>query len=289
MTAAWLTGDQILDGFIDNNEQLQGSEIDGIPVYSTDEAFKTGMPDQIWLAVINREACEQIREQLRCAGYTGEITSVHEVRSKIDLRLASFRLLAEQIKERDIPGSIAELGVYQGAFAAELNRVFPERKLYLFDTFDGFDEEDLLTERKLGGRNAFAAAGDFSDTSVEIVLGKMRDPASVYICKGRFPDSLSKGAIKAEGETTVTETNLKAERFAGVSLDTDLYEPTLAGLHFFYPRLNPGGFILLHDYRSAQYPGVHRAAVEFFKEYGLYCVPLADLHGTAVIIKGQAQ
>ena len=286
MAAAWLPADQKLDGFIDNNKKLQGSMIDGIPVCSLDEVVKNGMPDQIWLAVINREACHQIKEQLMNAGFTGEICTIHEMRSRIDIRLASLRLLAEQIKERSIPGSIAELGVYQGAFAAELNRLFPERNLYLFDTFEGFAEEDLITERKLGGRNAYAAAGDFSDTSKEVVLSKMDDPASVYICQGRFPESLVGGATHAYGKN-VTHAELEEERFAAVSLDTDLYEPTLAGLRFFYPRLSPGGFILLHDYHSAQYPGVHRAAVEFFKENDLYCVPLPDLHGTAVIIKGQ--
>lgn len=288
MAAAWLTADQKLDGFIDNNGKLQGSMINGIPVCSLAEAVKSGMPDQIWLAVINREACEQIKEQLKSVGFTGEIRTVQEMRSKIDLRLASLRLLAEQIRERDVPGSIAELGVYQGAFAAELNRLFPERKLFLFDTFEGFAEKDLITERKLGGRNAFAVAGDFSDTSVDIVLGRMCCHEYVYICRGRFPESLSKGAIPANGKTTVTADDLKAEHYAGVSLDTDLYEPTRAGLQYFYPRLNPGGFILLHDYHSTQYPGVHRAAVEFFKEHGIYCTPIADIHGTAVIIKGQS-
>ena len=289
MAAAWLPADQKLDGFIDNNEKLQGSIIDGIPVYSPDEAFRNRVPDRILLAIINREACKQIKDRLTDAGFTGEICTVHELRSKIDMRLASLRLLAKQIRERDVPGSIAELGVYQGAFAAELNRLFPERRLYLFDTFEGFAEEDLITERKLGGRNAFAVAGDFSDTSVKIVLGKMSDPAHVYICQGRFPESLAQGAVSANGDVTVTADDLNTEHFAGVSLDTDLYEPTMAGLRYFYPRLNPGGFILLHDYHSTQYPGVHRAAVEFFNEYGLYCTPIPDLHGTAVIIKGQSQ
>ena len=289
MAAAWLPADQKLDGFIDNNENLQGSMINGIPVCSLGEAVKTGMPDQIWLAVINREACHHIKDQLTNAGFTGEICTVHELRSKIDMRLASLRLLADQIRERDVSGSIAELGVYQGTFAAELNRLFPQRNLYLFDTFEGFAEEDLITERKLGGRNAFAVAGDFSDTSVEIVLGKMSCPEYVYICQGHFPESLSGGAIQANGKTTLTAGDLKAEHYAGVSLDTDLYEPTRAGLQYFYPRLNPGGFILLHDYHSTQYPGVHRAADEFFKEQGIYCTPIPDLHGTAVIIKGQSQ
>ena len=38
------------------------------------------------------------------------------------------------------------------------------------------------------------------------------------------------------------------EKFAFVSLDTDLYKPTLAGLEFFWPRMSKGGFIFIHDF-----------------------------------------
>ena len=65
------------------------------------------------------------------------------MRDLIDVRLAALRLIADQIRERNAAGQTAELGVYQGAFAAEIGRLFPDRRLYLFDTFEGFDEQDL--------------------------------------------------------------------------------------------------------------------------------------------------
>lgn len=60
---------------------------------------------------------------------------------------------------------MAEVGVYTGEFCKLFNRYFPERKLYLFDTFEGFDSKrDLVNEVDLD---------EFKDTSVDIVLSKM--------------------------------------------------------------------------------------------------------------------
>ncbi|MEI3169120.1 MAG: TylF/MycF/NovP-related O-methyltransferase [Lachnospiraceae bacterium] len=57
--------------------------------------------------------------------------------------------MANRIKEQDIPGSIAELGVYRGDIAWQLNALFPERELLLFDTFQGFDAKDVKTEKNV--------------------------------------------------------------------------------------------------------------------------------------------
>ena len=44
-----------------------------------------------------------------------------------------------------------------------MNRLFPERKLYLFDTFEGFDQRDIDVELDHGFSRA--QAGGFNDTS----------------------------------------------------------------------------------------------------------------------------
>lgn len=84
------------------------------------------------------------------------------------IRLATCRQIAEEIRRRDLPGAMAELGVYQGEFAEELNRMFPKKTMYLFDTFTGFDQRDIGS---VDGKRA--KAGDFSDTSAEAVLSRM--------------------------------------------------------------------------------------------------------------------
>ncbi len=42
----------------------------------------------------------------------------------------------------------------------------------------------------------------------------------------------------------------------------DLYEGTLEGLKFFYPRMFPGGIMISHDYQSSR--GVDQAFREYF-------------------------
>jgi O-methyltransferase len=183
------------------------------------------------------------------------------------VRDQAFRLAARRVVELNVPGAVAELGVYQGDQAKLINALFPDRPLYLFDTFTGFSENDLSSETS----NKFSSAslGDFSNTSVETVLEKMPFRDCVRICQGYFPES----AINIE------------QNFAFVSLDVDLYEPMLAGLFWFYDRLNQGGYIFVHDYNNRRYRGVRKAVEEFAKSRKACCVPLPDFAGSIVITK----
>jgi O-methyltransferase len=54
------------------------------------------------------------------------------------VRSATLELLCKRLV--DIPGAAAELGVYKGPFAQMINKLLPDRKLYLFDSFQGFAE-----------------------------------------------------------------------------------------------------------------------------------------------------
>lgn len=53
-------------------------------------------------------------------------------------------------------------------------------------------------------------------------------------------------------------------RFRFLHIDVDLYRPTLDSLEFFYPRVQPGGIILLDDHGFKSCPGAKQAADEFF-------------------------
>ncbi len=182
-------------------------------------------------------------------------------------RMMAIRLAAQRIMARNVPGAVAELGVYQGELAAILNRLFPGRDLYLFDTFEGFSEKDLAGNAESGLSEA--RAGEFEDTNVELVLARMVERDRVVIRKGYFPQT-------AEG---------LEETFAFVSLDVDLYKPTLAGLRYFYPRLAKGGSIFVHDYNNRRFQGVRSAVDEFVESSGAPFVQLPDLAGSIVLSK----
>lgn len=269
MAATWLPANQKLVCYIDNNLEKQGTSLGGIPVCSLNESLELEL-DLILIAMLNQDARMAVKNQLLQCGYRGEILDVQDYRKNQDIRLSALRLATREIWERQVPGDLVELGVYRGDFAREMNRLFPERKLYLFDTFEGFKQQDIAAEENLGKRGA--KPGDFADTSIELVREKLDYPEQAIFCPGHFPESMQ----------TVSE---ELTEIALVSLDPDLYEPTLQGLRIFYPRLQPGGMILIHDYNSMQFPGVHRAVREFCEEEGVYVVPLMDLHGTAILMR----
>lgn len=191
-----------------------------------------------------------------------EETSFHP-----DARFASFEILARHIYKNDVDGDVAEVGVYRGDSAKQIARLFPNRKLYIFDTFEGFHSNDF-TEEESNVINPAGMVGRFNDTSIDVALNNIGRWVDVIPRKGYFPDT-------AEG--------LEENRFAFVSLDTDLYHPILSGLQFFYPRLSEGGFIIIHD--AFLHPGAERAIREFCTEGKIGYVPMLDEFRSAVLAK----
>ena len=159
------------------------------------------------------------------------------------VRADMLTLLLREITVHAVPGAMAELGVYRGASARLLHHYCPERKLYLFDTFAGFTAADLTKESMSVGYNQ---TSQFADTNVALVLRAIgpRTP-NVAPVPGSFPDSITP--------------EIKSEAFAFVHLDVDLEAPTRSGLEFFWPRLNSGGFLVVHDYN--EWPGDRKSVV----------------------------
>lgn len=185
-------------------------------------------------------------------------------------RLRALEANAREIYHNGVDGAVAECGVWQGGFAKHISRLFPERKLYLFDTFNGFDSRDIDEMEEKMSQN-FRKKVKLDDTSVELVLSNMAYRRNVIVRKGYFPE---------------TAVGLEDERFAFVSLDTDLYKPILAGLEFFYPRLNRGGVIFVDDLGHPELPGVRKAVIEFCKKEEIGYVSIPDgTDSTAVIVK----
>lgn len=184
------------------------------------------------------------------------------------IRISTLELMALELKENcmDKDAAVAELGVFRGEFAQHINRYFPDKKLYLFDTFEGFDSRDINVD----ANNLFSRGNqDFSNTSVQLVLDKMKHKENCIVRKGFFPET------SKELNTT----------FCFVSIDADLYQPIYDGLEYFYPRLCAGGGIMIHDYNNTHYQGAKAAVKEFCMKYHVGYVCLADAGGTAVITK----
>jgi O-methyltransferase len=173
----------------------------------------------------------------------------------------------EALQEARLPGAFAELGVFKGSSARVMREIAPERALYLFDTFEGFPEEHVDADPRR------IAAGEYA-SSLDEVRRFVGDGPGVHYCNGIFPATA--GLVPAD------------TRFALVHLDCDLYVPTRAALEFFYPRLVPGGLLILHDYHSGCWPGVTRAVDEFLADKPEGLVRIPDKSGSAALVRQRA-
>jgi O-methyltransferase len=162
-----------------------------------------------------------------------------------------------------IPGDFAEVGVYKGGSAWLVSHVKGEKPFHLFDTFEGLPEVDA-------SRDTHHRKADFAETSLASVQTRLAPFHQIRLYAGFFPASI-------RGH----ESDLS--RFAFVHLDVDLYQSTLDGLRFFWPRMSPGGLLISHDYAAATCPGVRQAFDEFFADTGERPIPLWDTQ--ALVIK----
>ncbi len=174
---------------------------------------------------------------------------------------------------RPVKGDTVEIGCFRGLSSYLLchlmNRSSPDftgATHHLIDSFEGLSDpveaDELLPDVK----------GRFSMTSVEHVRRTLAEFPEVKIYKGWVPDVFRE---------------LPDRDYRFVHIDVDLYEPTRDCLHFFYPRLNSGGIIVVDDFgpwpRGGRYPGCSKAVMEFCQAQNLSVAALTT--GNALIVK----
>jgi len=172
-------------------------------------------------------------------------------------------------KVLDVPGSIAECGVFKGAgwiYWLKLLKIFAsgERKFcYGFDTFKGFSENLLDYEHKTA--NDFVAEAEFKGIDPIELQEKAKSWGfnNGVLIPGEVVESIPKFAIDNPGL-----------RFSLVNLDFDTYEGTKVALDAFHKMMSPGGIIILDEYGKEGW-GESDAVDEFLlgKKLKLKAVP----------------
>ncbi len=186
------------------------------------------------------------------------------------IQIGLTQLISKEVYQQKLEGAIAEVGVFRGINASVLNYFFPDRRLFLFDTFEGFDPRDIEIENGLGFEVSEYPGRTFTKTNTGLVMSRLSHKENIIIRKGWFPES----AIGLEDET-----------FCYVFLDANLYHPIYKGLHWFYERLTSGGYIVVDLYNWEEYPGPKKAVCDFSKEIGINYIPIPDRTGCVVFCK----
>ena len=190
----------------------------------------------------------------RCSEYT--MTSAE--------RMYGLWSAVRYIAGRALEGDYVECGVWRGGSsmlaALEFKRQAAEdRRFFLYDTFEGMAEptpEDGAVARSEWSRHRRESHNDWCYSPLDEVRANM-------LSTGLPEDRLE--LVKGKVEDTIPGT--APAQIALLRLDTDWYASTRHELEHLFPRLRPGGVLIVDDYGHWQ--GARQAVDEYFAEHGI--------------------
>jgi O-methyltransferase len=174
-------------------------------------------------------------------------------------RLDNVRDLAQAALDEGIPGDFIETGVWRGGCCILMRGILAaygtrDRKVYVADSFAGVPppKPDLYP----------ADAGDTLHRHSELAV-------SLDIVKANFDryGLLDDQVVFVEGWFSDTLPALQCGPLALLRLDGDLYESTDLALRHLYPKLSPGGFVIIDDYGVA--PACRQAVHDYRTQHGI--------------------
>lgn len=181
-------------------------------------------------------------------------------------RLAALCEATRYVVRFGIKGDIVECGVWRGGSMMAVARTLLElgdtsRRLFLYDTFAGMPpptEKDVTHSGERASELMEVAAKD--------------DPSSIW-CRAPLEgvrEALSSVGyprdkmyfVQGKVEDTIPDTT--PEHISLLRLDTDWYESTRHELVHLFPRLSPGGVMIIDDY--GHWKGARQAVDEYLAE-----------------------
>lgn len=184
-------------------------------------------------------------------------------------RLVTLSRSIEYLIENNIEGDIVECGVWRGGSMMliankllELNAT--DKKLFLFDTFEGMSEpgaediawDKITAEKKLNASNKYEGTNVWCYSNLEEVKQN--------ISKCGYPQDKA-SFIKGKVEDTLPHPDIN--KISLLRLDTDWYESTKHELECLFDKLVLGGILIIDDYGHWQ--GAKKAVDEFIKKRNL--------------------
>jgi O-methyltransferase len=186
-------------------------------------------------------------------------------------RLDNLHACVETVLREGIPGDLIETGVWRGGSVVLMRAILKahgvtDRKVWVADSFAGLPKPDAARYP--------ADAGDRHWTYGELAVSLQQVRANfgrygllddqVQFLPGWFKDTLPAAPI---------------ERLAVARLDGDMYESTMDAIEALYPKLSPGGFLIVDDYGAV--PACKRATEDYRNRNGIK-EPIVTIDWTGV-------
>lgn len=180
-------------------------------------------------------------------------------------RMFSLFLAIEYIVKYNIPGDIVECGVWKGGSmmltaSALLKKKDLERKLYLYDTYEGMSKPTSRDVRSLDNYVAKTKWLELEKSNLKWDNASLEEVKKNLYSTKYPPENL----IFAKGNVEETIPKIIPEKISILRLDTDWYESTYHELVHLFPRLVKYGILIIDDY--GYWKGSREATEKYFKE-----------------------
>ncbi len=166
------------------------------------------------------------------------LSYLEEIEAQLTMPFIAETLLQAILGTSHLEGDIIECGTYKGGstilIAHHLKATRSKKQIYACDTYEGHPYDDIESacyglKRGMGS--------DSSVYHVEHKFRKFKILDRITIVKGKFEDTLL--------DNSGTE-------FSLAFIDCDLYQSAKFCYSFLYPRIVPGGCIVVHDYEEQE-------------------------------------
>ena len=201
-------------------------------------------------------------------------------------RLYALYKAVEYVAKSRVPGDLLECGAWRGGSMMLVAHTLKalgdrQRRIYLFDTFEGHPKPDAEFDVDLWGNPAIADWRKYrrSDETSGWAYVSIDEVRANMVSTGYPMDNvvLVKGMVERTAATSTPE------RLALLRLDTDWYESTRVALDVMYPRLSDNGVLIADDY--GHYLGQRKALDEYFEQAATFPLLTRIDYGCRLAIK----
>jgi O-methyltransferase len=155
-------------------------------------------------------------------------------------RMDNLEFCVSDVLRRGVPGDLIETGVWRGGAAILMRGVLKaygdsQRRVWVADSFQGLPHPDP--------QRFPSDAGDphWTFTALAVSQDQVKDNFARYgllddqvqFLPGWFRDTLPTAPI---------------EQLSILRIDGDMYESTIEALNFLFPKVAPGGYVIIDDY-----------------------------------------
>lgn len=174
-------------------------------------------------------------------------------------RLSNAQFCVESVLEQGVPGDLVETGVWRGGVTILMKGVLEAyeddtRRVWVADSFAGLpppNPDKFPADKGIHLEKHKTLAISLDEVRSNFARYNLLDER-VRFLKGLFQETLPTAPI---------------EQIAVLRLDGDLYESTIVALENLYPKVSPGGYVIVDDYGAML--ACRQAVMDYRKAQGI--------------------